>query len=117
MKASDYTIESGIDTENAKPCENTYNMFEYIGDCINTVDEDDRWDATEMSSMLYDSDILEREQMVGKLCGGDRDLPEDMVERFENGEGEFYCGICEYAGIAWIYDAENDIHHFFEASL
>lgn len=111
---NDYPIDCGIDEE-AGPCEESYSSFAYFGTCITTVDDDEIWDATEMASIVWNSSTLSPEQMAGRLHGGRRDLPAGFAERFESGRGEFYCGVCEYERVAWIYDADEDIHYFFDA--
>lgn len=95
--------------------------FQYFGNCINTVDTDKMWDATEMSGVLLQSDLLPTRQMVKKIRSGDRSLPSRLTRWIKKNQDklddmhEIVCGLNEYQKIAFIYITDQDMHYFFDA--
>lgn len=98
-----------------------YRYYYYFGDCINTVDIDEMWDATQMAYVLYQSDLLKDNNILDKLRDGDREIPSKLLKRLKmfniNDYDHFVCGVNTYERIMFIYSIDDDIHYFFDAKL
>lgn len=90
----------------------TYSKFLYFGDCRNTVDKDNLWDATQMAGVIRDSSFYDLKNVVNKIHNGQRKIPKILLSRLSR--GDVVCGINVRQRILWIYDSQTDIHYFFD---
>jgi len=59
----------------------SYKNYEYFGDCINTVDVDEMWDATQMLHFLKTCEIIDNiDYVLDKLHDGDRHIRKDFIK-------------------------------------
>lgn len=113
-------IEANL-SENPNICKNIPQNFAYFGDCKNTVDVDHMWNATEMSGVLLQSDILfPTEEVINRISNGDRKIPRKLIYWIDKHKEQFndlskiVCGINHYQRIGFIYITEFDTHFFFD---
>lgn len=112
-------VDSGLDIDNLEFVSgDNYRRYNYFGNCINTVDVDMMWNATEMSNVIYESKLLKDNKILDKINGGDRKIPMKLIKllkrfRIEDYE-HFVCGVNEYQRIMFIYSVDDDIHYFFD---
>jgi len=100
-------FDSGMNTSNLKTCSNKYSSWYYFGNCIDTVDIDNLWDATEMSHVIFDSCLYLDEK---NLYSGDRKIPRQVFEK------NVITAVNEHQKIGIIYNIDNDIHYFFDVN-
>jgi len=98
-------VDSGMNIDNLEVCSKKYSSWYYFGNCINTVDTDNLWDATDMSQVIFDSCLYLDEK---NLYSGDRKLPKQALEK------EVITAVNEKQKIGIIYNTNNDIHYFFD---
>ena len=103
-----------------------YRQYEYFGDCINTVDVDEMWNATQMAQVIRESEVLDDITWVlPKLINGDRKIPGKLkqklydLQRFKNlnqihDMEEIVAAINEEQKILVIYVSDFDTHFFFD---
>ncbi len=91
--------------------------FTYIGNCIDTVDTLNYWDATTMAQVVENEDAESYD--ISKLLPFIKD--KTMINKINNFPDNFECQICTAdncfmlnCDIVWFYDIEEDIHYFFE---
>lgn len=95
-------------------------VWAYFGDCKNTVDVDEMWDATEMASFLYQCDLFDVKKAIPCLQTGNRELPKKLMNWLKKSKdklddlGEVVCGMSEYHRIGFIYISDFDTHYFFD---
>lgn len=82
--------------------------LEYIGNCIDTVDELQLWDATEMEQMIENSEHIDFNKILSSLP----QYFQKMFTKFNT--NRLSAGINKEEGIVWIYDEAKDIHYFFK---
>ena len=103
----------------------SYSEYRYFGDCVNTVDEDHMWDATQMYYFINGCKIIDpkyTKDIFAKLTDGDRELissgfgviydieEENKIEDLS----EIVCAIDDYQKILVIYITRKDKHYFFD---
>ena len=92
----------------------------YFGNCKDTVDVDEMWDANEMNQVLMDSDLLPTLSIIDNIQNGDRNIPSDLKSWINKNQDklddtlEIVCGINTYQHIAFIYVSKLDTHFFFD---
>ena len=84
--------------------------YEYLGDCISTVDEYDLWDATEMAYLIENSTPCDARQLMSTPFVFD-----ELKTKFKNDPDDFDCGINE--NIVWLHDLDDDIHYFYKRTV
>ena len=85
----------------------TKHDYFYFGTCIDTVDELELWDATQMSNLIENSKKYDIRKMYPFI--------EDkrLLNRIKKDKEGFECGISDNKRIIWIWDLDKDIHYFF----
>lgn len=99
-----------------------FNVFKYFGNCINTVDIDHMWDATEMHNFIQSCKIVETKNIINNLVNGDRKIPKQFINAIKklqlnndiDDQSEIVSAINEYQKILVIYITSLDIHFFFD---
>lgn len=92
----------------------------YFGNCKNTVDVDNMWDASQMANFLTECELYDVKKAIPLLQTGDRPLPKRLTNWLERNKskvddlGEVVCGVHEDERIGFIYIADQDIHYFFD---
>ena len=82
--------------------------YQYLGNCIDTIDVYQYWDATEMAQMIENSESYDIQKILSFLT--------DYIKlKYQNTPGVFECGI--YNDIVWVYDADDDMHYFYQLLL
>lgn len=90
----------------------------YLGNCIDTVDEDEMWDANEMSNFLYQCDLFDIRKALPCLSTGR--LPKELTNWLNKSKdklddlSEIVCGINASQFMGFIYISDFDTHYFFE---
>ena len=79
-------------------------QYEYIGDCRDTVDELEMWDATEMAQTIENSNLIDPQTIIPFIN-------DYFGEKISANPNNFEAG--EFQNIVWIYDLTIDIHYFF----
>ena len=80
-------------------------FYEYIGDCMSTVDESCIWDATEMAQLVEGSMPCDANEIIPFAS-------EEIKIRFKDNPNVFDCGINR--NIVWLHDMGIDIHYFYK---
>lgn len=102
-----------------------YSVYEYFGDCKNTVDVDGMWDATEMSQWIYNyCKVVNPLLIIDKIEDGDRKIPKKalkLIEKLRKNEqledtSEIVCAMDDKQKIMFIYLSEFDTHYFFDCT-
>ena len=119
-----FADENGeVYTYDGKP---EYRWYEYFGDCINTVDVDEMWNATQMAQVIRESEVIDDiTWILPKLINGDRKIPGKLkqklydLQRFKNlnqihDMDEIVAAINEEQKILVIYVSDFDTHFFFD---
>lgn len=109
--------EAMIDEPTEYEGEPEYTRYLYFGDCINTVDVDEMWDATQMQHWLNDCEIVNINYVVDKLKDGDRKIPKKLlnsIKKHKDDLSEICCGIDDSQEMMFIYVSEYDTHYFFD---
>lgn len=94
--------------------------WNYFGDCKNTVDVDEMWDATQMSNFLYQCDLFDVCKAIPCLYNGTRQMPKKLTNWLAkskdklNDLSEVVCGVSVYQRIGFIYISDFDTHYFFD---
>ncbi len=95
--------------------------FAYVGNCKDTVDVLQFWDATEMAQVIEGSKEFDINRVIPFIFDTDGT---DLKRRVELHPDKFECGInardnndayiVQNCDIVWLYDSVADIHYFFE---
>ena len=99
-----------------------YRRYEYFGDCKNTVDKDNIWDASQMAQFIETCQIVDINMVIDKLYRGDRNMPvkfQKQIQRLQqinklNDLGEVVCALDDHQKIMFIYLNKYDPHYFFD---
>lgn len=109
-----------VECNNGDP---SYRNYEYFGDCINTVDVDHMWDATQMLHFLKTCKIIDNiDYVLDKLHDGDRHIRKNFIKAIDKLKksnkihdlSEIVAAINFYQRILVIYITSLDTHFFFE---
>ena len=101
----------------------SYKNYEYFGDCINTVDVDEMWDATQMLHFLKTCEIIDNiDYVLDKLHDGDRHIRKDFIKAIhklkKSGKlydlSEIVAAVNFDQNILVIYITSLDTHFFFD---
>ena len=83
---SNIPTDSSIDNPKEYKGEPVYSKYEYFGDCINTVDKDHMWNATQMANWINTCGIVEPSIVLDKITDGQRKFPkkaQNIIDRFK----------------------------------
>ena len=117
--------DTSLNINNIKEYEGTprYNVYKYFGDCKNTVDKDHIWDASQMSSWIYNScEVISPLLIIDKIQDGDRKFPkkaQKIIDKLTQDNkledtSEIVCALDDHQKIMFIYLYETDTHYFFD---
>ena len=84
------------------------NQYEYIGDCLSTVDELKMWDATEMAQFIENSKSIN----VLKFLPFINDAFTTLKNKIKKNPNKFEAG--KLKNIVYVYDTVKDIHYFWK---
>jgi hypothetical protein len=99
-----------------------YRYYPYFGNCVNTVNSDHMWDATQMTQWIATCKVTDINNVLDKIKDGDRKLPKTFLKKIEKLKNtnklddlsEIVCGLDDYQKIMFIYISDLDMHFFFD---
>lgn len=108
--------DAGIDKPEAYEGTPRYSKYLYFGNCVNTVNSDHMWDATQMSNWLNTCKMLDIDLVIDKIANGDRPIPQELTKNLKDKDdlSKVCCGIDDHQKIMFIYVTKTDKHYFFD---
>lgn len=102
--------------------EPVYTSYDYFGNCVNTVNIDKMWDATQMYNWINTCKVISPLYVINKLNDGDRKIPKillNIIQKLKNQDlledtSEIVCAIDNDQKIMFIYLTQTDKHYFFD---
>lgn len=115
-------IDAGLENPTLYNKKLLYKTYKYFGDCKNTVDVDNMWDATVMSNFINTCEIINPTYVIDLLENGDRKIPKKFIKIINElksnnsltDTSQITCGLNDYQKIMFIYLTKTDTHYFFD---